>query len=223
MLRTITWCGWIWSSPERRGLGVHDADCSPAVIDLERFSDYPAVPMSNTLPEVVDAWRMVSARRIFQGVLPLASMSRLSGALSAVHGDCEYVLEFGRDALGVAFLDVQARAVLPLMCQRTLQPFDLPVALNQRLGLIRDEREEAGLQEGYEAVLLPDDGMLRLADVIEDELILSIPVVPLDPKAEPVDADGLVWNDRHAAGADDKTDAPTNPFAVLAGLKNCAD
>lgn len=183
--------------------------------------------MSNALPEVVDAWRMVSARRIFEGALPLAAMPRLRGALSAAQGDCAYALEFGRDAHGVAFLDVRLRAALPLLCQRTLKPFALPVALTQRLGLIRDERDEAGLPGGCEALLLPADGMLRLADVIEDELILAVPVVALNPEAEVSDAEGLVWRDapdsRAGEQAGEQTDVPVNPFAVLAGLKKRAD
>jgi uncharacterized protein len=48
--------------------------------------------------------------------------------------------------------------------------------------------------------------------VIEDELILALPVVPLKPGA-PLD-----WNDgTEEAPADEE---PPNPFAVLAKLKN---
>ena len=71
--------------------------------------------MSSVLPELVDAWRMVSARRIFESRVRLNAMPRLATYLADAEGECDYTFEFGRDALGIAFLDVQASASLPLI------------------------------------------------------------------------------------------------------------
>jgi uncharacterized protein len=172
---------------------------------------YHRAPMSLALPERVDASRMVQARRSFHGKLLLASLTRLRGSLAADDGMAEYDLEFGRDEFGVDYLALRVDAELALTCQRTLEVFRQPVHLDQRLGLIRDESEEAALPPGYEPLLIAD-GEVNLADVIEDELILALPVVPLKP-GEP-----LQWND----GPDDEPpeEEPPNPFAVLAKLKN---
>lgn len=171
--------------------------------------------MSNGLPESVDAWRMVAARRIFQGRVGLDAMLRLAESLADTAGECEYWIGFDRDELGVAFLELRAEASLPLVCHRTLDRFELPVTIRQRLGLIRDEREEVALPEGYEPVLVPADGALRLADTIEDELILAVPVVPLSDHG--LLADGVVWQDADADAPGEQ--APASPFAVLARLK----
>ncbi len=167
--------------------------------------------MSATLPEVLDAWRMVAARRCFEGRLPLSTFARLCGSLEVVEGDCRFVLEFGRDALGVRFLELQLEAELPLQCQRTLESFRLPVRVTQRLGLITDESQEAGLPPGYEPVLLDAEGALRPAELIEDELILAVPVVPVKPGTEAVE---------RVFPAESAEDEPVpNPFAALAALK----
>ena len=60
-----------------------------------------------------------------------------------------------------------------------MQRFLLPVHLVQRLGLVRDEDEEQALPPDYEALLVPEDGNLRPLDLVEDELVLAVPVVPL--------------------------------------------
>ena len=143
--------------------------------------------LMSALPEVVDAWRMVNARRIFEGRLPLAAMSRLGDYLVDSEGDADFRIEFGRDEFGVAFVEVRAQAALPLVCQRTLDRFSLTVGVEQRMGLIRDERDEAGLPPGYEPVLLPEDGRLNPAELIEDELILAVPVVPVKPGTEAIE------------------------------------
>ncbi|MBV8157230.1 MAG: DUF177 domain-containing protein, partial [Dyella sp.] len=122
---------------------------------------------------------MVSARRSFQGVLPSASVRRLGGALAGTEGTAQYELDFGRDEFGTAYLDLRVQAPLTLTCQRTLEPFVLPVTVDSRLGLIRTEREEAALPPEVEPLLVADDGKLNLADVIEDELLLALPLVPV--------------------------------------------
>ncbi|HEX5121680.1 MAG TPA: YceD family protein [Rhodanobacteraceae bacterium] len=169
--------------------------------------------MSVALPERVDASRMVQARRTFEGKLPIASFQRLRGSLAAVEnganveGEASYDLEFGKDELGIAYLAVRVDADLPLTCQRTLEVFRQPVHVEQRLGLIGEESEEAALPPGYEPLLIPD-GMVDPAAVIEDELILALPVVPLKPGAP------LEWHDE---GVEEESEP--NPFAALAKLK----
>ena len=162
------------------------------------------------VPEAVDAWRMVAARREFEGRIPLATMVRLRDSLLQPEGDARYVLAFGIDALKVPFAELRIEAELPLECQSSLQRFLLPVQLVQRLGLIRDEADEAALPPEYEPLLVPADGMLRPAELVEDELILALPVVPVSPDAETVERD-------FAPTVEEAAQA--NPFAALSGWK----
>ena len=142
-------------------------------------------------------------------------MPRLKGSLCSTDGAVTYDIEFGRDELGVANVRVKADAGLPLMCQRSLEPFVLPVKVDATLGLIVSESEEAGLPPGYEPLLLENDGKLHIADVIEDELILALPVVPLKPGVEPVERS---W----AVEEIEEEPPKENPFAVLAEHESVA-
>lgn len=167
--------------------------------------------MSANVPEMLDAWRMVAARRGFDGRVPLASFTRLQGLLQDTEGDVEFSLQFDSDPLlKVPFVELRIDAVLPLECQRGLRRFLLPVKVTQRLGLIRDESEEAALPGEYEALLVPGNGMLRLLDLVEDELVLAVPAVPLDPQSEAVERDWPIPEEELAQA---------NPFAGLASLK----
>ena len=165
---------------------------------------------TSRVPEVLDAWRMVAAGREFEGRIPLASMARLRDSLMQPEGDARYGIVFGIDALKVPFVELRIEAALPLQCQSSLRRFLLPVQLVQRLGLVRDEADEAALPPDYEALLVPADGMLRPAELVEDELILALPVVPVAPDADPVARD-------FAPGEEEIAHA--SPFAALAGLK----
>lgn len=168
--------------------------------------------MSAALPESVDAWRMVASRRHFEGELPLRSLKRLRDSLASDEGTVRYRLEFGRDEMNVAFLKLDAEADLPLVCQRSLETFRLPVVVDERLGLIAREQDEAALGSGYEPLLI-ESGELNLADVIEDELILSVPVVPVAPGSE--DRAEFSTDPGDGGGSEQKP----SPFATLVQLK----
>jgi uncharacterized protein len=153
---------------------------------------------------------MVAARRGVEGRLPLSALTRLEGSLLDTKGEVRFALEFDRDSLQVPYVELRIDAELPLVCQRSMDRFLLPVRIVQRLGLIRDEADEAALPEGYEPLLVPDDGELRTAELVEDELILAVPVVPVKPGSEAVERD---WP------ATQVEQERANPFAALSALK----
>lgn len=158
---------------------------------------------------------MVAARRSFNGRLPLAAMARLRDLLADTEGEARFSLEFDQDVLQVPFAELRIDAELPLVCQRTLQRFLHPVALIQRFALIRgtdghEEDVEASLLPDYEVLQLADDGLLRPAELVEDELILAVPLVPVQPGSESVERDWPVTEDEEVRA---------NPFAALAALK----
>lgn len=176
---------------------------------------YHLAIMSVTLPTSVDAWRMVSARRSFSGTLPIARLRRLCEVLASSDGEVKFELDFGQDELGVSYVDVRANAELTLICQRTLEPFVMPLVLDTRLGLIKQERDEAGLPADCEALLVAEDGRLDPADVIEDELLLALPLVPVNPDSSlPDEVTGHEPGDEIAGEGRSE-----NPFAVLRELK----
>jgi len=185
-------------------------------IDLDRPGTYHRAPMSTGLPEVLDAARAVAARRHFQGTLPLSALPRLASSLAHDRGEVRYALEFGRDELGVAFVAVRAEASLPMTCQRTLEVFSWALSLRARLGIIAREQDEAGLPPGYEP-LLCQSGELHPAEVIEDELILALPTVPVKPGAD--DSEEPIWRSEAPDDEDEAPPEPEHPFAALRRLK----
>jgi uncharacterized protein len=162
--------------------------------------------MSRDLPDQIDIWRMVSGRRCFAGQLPLARLPRLRDSLAHADGSIAFELEFDTDEFDQAYVELRVQGDLPLICQRTLDVYRQPVAVGTRLGLITREEQDAGLPPGYEAFLVPADGMVTPADLIEDELILALPLVPARP-------DSVVEEE------DVEEAAKSSPFAALKSLR----
>ncbi|HEX5488899.1 MAG TPA: YceD family protein [Rhodanobacteraceae bacterium] len=167
--------------------------------------------MSASLPASVDAERMVAGRRSFEGVLPVAELPRLVEALADGRGEIRYRLDFGSGELGGPQLHVRLAAGLTLECQRTLQPFEWPAEVDTRLGLLTSEDEAAALPSDCEPLLL-EGGALSPARVIEDELLLALPLVPISPGSNVLQGD---WNAPGHDPQDARDETVTHPFADL--------
>ncbi len=115
------------------------------------------------------------------------------------------------------WLHLQARATVGLVCQRCLQPMAVPLAVERRVRFVADEAEAERLDEASEddVLALPPRGRLDLPALVEDELILALPLVPRHetcPQPLPLPAEDPVAD---AAEAEDRP----RPFAALARLR----
>ena len=142
----------------------------------------------------------------------MSAFKRLGESLADQQGQCSYRLQFDRDRFQTAIVQVEAEVALPLICQRTLKRFLFPVRIEQTLGLLRAEAEESGLPPDVEPLLVPADGEMVLQDLVEDELILALPVVPVDPEGE------LEWSGDAEVDETEAEPKRENPFAALSAL-----
>ncbi|MBS0381638.1 MAG: DUF177 domain-containing protein [Proteobacteria bacterium] len=158
---------------------------------------------------------MVAGRRSFEGTLPVAELPRLVEALADDRGEVAYRLEFGTGDLGEPRLRVRLHAGLTLECQRSLEPFVFPAEVDARLGLLADEADAGALPGDCEPLLL-EGGALSPRKVIEDELLLVLPLVPVKPGSEILQG---AWTTPGDHPRDAERDEPvTHPFADLRNL-----
>jgi uncharacterized protein len=168
-------------------------------------------------PRHLDLVRFASAGAALSGQWPAASLDRL--AIDAPpSGDGQVLWSARGESRAVAgsppevWLHVQANTVVQLVCQRCLQALHQPLAAQRSIRWVADEAEAERLDELCEddVLALPSQGRLDLKDLVEDELILSLPLVPrhgVCPDPLPLPEDDL------------QDEPPANPFSVLAGLK----
>ncbi|WP_420465299.1 YceD family protein [Panacagrimonas sp.] len=126
------------------------------------------------IPAQVSAERALARHERYQGELDPAGFERLRDAVSqTVYAD----LQIRRDVAGVGWVEGLIRAQLTLECRVCTASFVWPLDTRFALALARDEQEEARLMERAEPLLLMDDE-LRLHEIVEDELLLALPMMP---------------------------------------------
>ena len=147
------------------------------------------------------------------GHIALARMPRLTGALCDREGEAYAELRFDRDLQGIRFIAGRVAARLRMTCQRCLEPMEVRVERELMLGLVRTESEAERLPAEYEPLLV-GSAPLAIAEAVEDELILGLPLVALHAEGEhcPV-------RTPYRAGDDDARRHGEGPFAVLERLK----
>lgn len=168
------------------------------------------------MPQRGDPIQLAEQGRAYEGEIELAGLGRLADLLAGAEGLVRYRLTFDRDSRGRPYAVGHLEGALPLRCQRCLETFSLVVERDWRVTLLAEAAEEALLDEGEDARLISDEGM-PLAELVEDELILAVPVVPKHPAGAVCELPATeAVTEEPAEEFDEPED---NPFAELSRLK----
>jgi uncharacterized protein len=162
------------------------------------------------LPETLNFVRQVELNRKLEGQYQLAKLQRLAELLLDDSGYVNAKLEFGH-SVGFACLKARVSATLQVKCERCLQPMNIDVNGKFKFALLHDEDEFELLPDEFEPYLLKGE-VQSVIDLVEDELLLSLPMVITHDEA---------CSDFMSKQADQIKTAreSAHPFAALKALK----
>jgi uncharacterized protein len=158
------------------------------------------------LKRISDAFAFARDGRVLEGTLPIAELERLHDLLVEVVGEVTFRLRGFKGERGEAMLQLEISGLLPLACQRCLDAVPCDLDVDSLLELVPEgaELSEDELEDDTRD-FLPVERELDVAELVEDEILLALPVAPRHEKC------GLPG----AADAGERI----NPFAALSGLK----
>ena len=158
--------------------------------------------------ELAGEWPADRLRRLTSATLPPEDGTARPAIAWHAHGDRRVLAGAGVQASLVIGADTE----ITLECQRCLQPMRVPLHAERRIFFVDGEDAAAALDAQSEDDVLALTPALDLAELIEDELLLALPLVPRHehcPKPLP----------RALVEDDPAIDPADNPFSVLAALK----
>lgn len=165
------------------------------------------------LPRVIEPLKLIEQRVDLEGSVALSECERLQETLLDQQGDIHVQLRFGKDEEGQRIITGSVQAEVRMECQRCLQAVKLSVQGDINLAIARHEDAVKALPGYYDPLLL-EAPEIELWPLIEQELLLSLPIVAKHPEGE-----CSVDSSYQAKDEQLEQDKP-NPFAVLAELKN---
>ncbi len=137
----------------------------------------------------IDSLRFAQSAERASGEFAVAELTRLHDILAKLDGVVQWSLE-GSARTGRPAIVLRLRGRLTLICQRCLKPCVHALETESILPIARGE-DELARWENEDPLLdgLVADPRLNVRDLVEDEILLSLPAIP-----------------RHAEGACDQTD-----------------
>jgi uncharacterized protein len=142
-------------------------------------------------------------------VVPLANFARLAPLLVSHEGMATGRIAFSRTQ-GRIIADVIVEAQPQVRCQRCLGTLSLPISSQSRVALLAAESEVDAVPPELEVALAPE-GRMRLADLVEEELLLALPGAPRH-------AEGQCPGDTSGDVRDEIGEPARRPFADLARM-----
>jgi uncharacterized protein len=170
-------------------------------------------------PHCVDVAAFAKQGVGVSGAWPLARLDRLCdeahadakpNASAQVQWRATGEIRTRRGAEPAVWLHIESDAQLSLVCQRCLQPVDTSLQARRSFQFAADEQQAAAIDADSEDDVLAISRTLNLMELIEDELLLALPLVPRHGSCpQPLTArdEGSPLEER------------ANPFAVLQSLK----
>lgn len=158
---------------------------------------------------------------------PLLNMERLAQDVHApkpdlmVNWQARAELRPGPGADEDVWLHLAATASVPQVCQRCMGTVAVPLRVNQWYRFVANEEIAMAQDDESEEDLLVMEPQFNLLAVLEDELLMALPLVPMHDEC-PV-APAMQAGEDALPGSSAGDEAPSgekpHPFAVLAQLK----
>ncbi len=153
------------------------------------------------------------------GRTPLSAFPRLRDVLADAEGEpvAWSLRGWERERPGAAaqpMVTLELRAGLPLLCQRCLQPVVVTIAEGADFRLVRDEPELTQDELDAADEVLPAGQPVDVQELIEDQLLLALPIVPMHD----ICPEALPAGSREERAAAPKIGERQSPFANLRDL-----
>ncbi|MFN2382239.1 MAG: DUF177 domain-containing protein [Guyparkeria sp.] len=114
--------------------------------------------------------------------------------------------------------EMSIEALLALECARCRETVGQSVASHSLLSFVFSEEQAEHVDAAAEPVILGREGRVKLLELIEDELLMAVPLMPVhDTACGPISADRPYESGEIAEPVDENGDE--HPFAALAALK----
>ncbi len=175
--------------------------------------------MLNKLPEWIDPINSVNHNKRFTGRVNQSRFKRLAQVVESTDADVDVQLDFFYDkVLKFPAFVMKINTSLSLQCQRSLKTFDLPVTAEVKGVLTESLALTEELPADVEVYEL-DGEKISPYEWVEEELLLCVPMVPINEESSAPEYDGASEVETQLEGAEEEEAEKPNPFAVLQGLK----
>jgi uncharacterized protein len=172
----------------------------------------------SVLPKSIEPMKLADQHYELSGVLPLTELPRMAEFTLSDQGEVDATLKFGLDEEGIRHVVGHLTCDVKVMCQRCLNEMDLTIDSNFQLAMVWSDSAANNVPTRFEPWILEKDSV-PLYEVIEDEILLEIPVHATHPTGKCSIQTQFGETEVEIQEVVQEEDEKPNPFAALAQLK----
>jgi len=169
--------------------------------------------MQNMLKRTYSVKKERSQKNTYTGAVESKEFSRLAESVIKILDSVDISFNIFDGYSELAEIKGQYKISVTLQCQRCLSGFDTDIARDFHFYIGREDQVDHELT-GYEVVSAEDGDLLDIISIIEDDIILNLPLIA----THETDCNEYLLEMNKRADAEPKV-IKKNPFAVLEGLK----
>jgi uncharacterized protein len=167
------------------------------------------------LPISVDPVRAAQKHLELDARIPKELLSRLAESTISIQSDIDTYFSFEIDQQKLRIFHGKASVAVELLCQRCNEPMIYQCEAEFTYCPVHNQEQENNLPDAYEPIYYDENGEVNLHQVVEDELILSLPQI-----AKHAIEDCQIKEFELTFGEIDEEEERPNPFDALAKLKH---
>lgn len=171
--------------------------------------------LTEPLPSQIDVRKLVHKGAEINADFPVSQLPRFSSLLANTEGSVTAALRFFVDEQKISRIEGEVTSSSFVTCQRCLEPMSICLESHFELGVVRDDERSKQLPAGLDPLIVADE-LVNLTDIVEEELILSLPFVNYH-RAEDCQREVGFSTGEFEQPVDESRD---NPFKVLERLKS---
>lgn len=166
------------------------------------------------MPERLNPAELAASGAAFDGEVEPQALPRLREAVLGIDAPVMLALQFAESSSGHCVVEGRATTTVSLTCQRCMEPVRVELAPEFRFAVVETDEAAAALPDDLEPLVV-DHRALTPATLIEDELLLALPIVARH--ADPADCGPRAG---HMSAGEAGVAERENPFDVLKDLKS---
>lgn len=171
--------------------------------------------MSNDpIPHYIEPYKLVDRNITFSGNISLDSLPRLYEALATDKASICVDVVFQREQQQQVLMSMTFNATVELICQRCLEVMSFTINKQYNYMFCHSKYEQMMLPDGYDILDVKLKDPFDLKTLIEDELLLALPIIPMHTSDE-CQQPAVITEPEQIENESDRS----NPFGILAQLK----
>jgi uncharacterized protein len=163
------------------------------------------------LPRQIEHRKLAENRAKLEGSIAIEEFERLAAYLCDTTGEIMVKLQFRKGKGQKTFVTGNCQASVNVQCQACLEPMTVEIGCGVRTFLLDSAEELATLRQSDDGIVCEGE-VVKLVDLLEDDLMVSLPMVPRHDEGDC--ADPIAYEED-----DSDVEDTYKPFAGLADLK----